>query len=77
MIEQGLIKLAFDAKEHLPQLNDLAVRYSDRSPDFADLCLVRMSELHPKHSMITVDGDFRVYRRNKRELIPLICPKGV
>jgi len=77
MIEQGLIKLAFDAKEHLPQLNDLAVRYSDRSPDFADLCLVRMSELHPKHSVITVDGDFRVYRRNKRELIPLICPKGV
>jgi predicted nucleic acid-binding protein len=77
MIEQGLIKLAFDAKEHLPQLNGLSVRYSDRSPDFADLCLVRMSELHSKHSVITVDGDFRVYRRNKREIIPLICPKGI
>lgn len=77
MIEQGLIKLAFDAEEHLPQLNEFAHRYADRSPDFADLCLVRMSELYPKHSVITVDGDFRVYRRNKRELIPLICPKGV
>lgn len=77
MIEQGLIKLAFDAGEHLPQLNQLASRYADRSPDFADLCLVRMSELHPKHSVITVDGDFRVYRRNKRDVIPLICPQGV
>jgi hypothetical protein len=77
MIEQGLIKLAFDADEHLPHLNQLASRYADRSPDFADLCLVRMSELYPKHSVITLDGDFRVYRRNKRDVIPLICPQGV
>jgi hypothetical protein len=34
-----------------------------------------MSELFPKHPVITVDReDFRVYRRNKRETIPLICP---
>jgi hypothetical protein len=37
--------------------------------------LIRMSELHPHHVVITVDeGDFRVYRRNKREAIPLLCP---
>jgi hypothetical protein len=41
----------------------------------ADLCLIRMSELNPRHFVITVDRtDFRVYRRNKREMIPLICP---
>ena len=77
MIEHGLIKLAFEANEHLPHLHDLAKRYSDRTPDFADLCLVRMSELHPRHSVITVDGDFRIYRRNKRDMIPLICPKSI
>jgi hypothetical protein len=34
-----------------------------------------MSELHPRHSVITVDReDFRPYRRNKREAIPLVCP---
>jgi hypothetical protein len=38
---------------------------------------VRLSELHPNHAVITVDrDDFRVYRRNKREVIPLISPKG-
>jgi predicted nucleic acid-binding protein len=76
MIEEDLIRLAFDCDDHLPQLAALAKRYRDRKPDLADLCLIRMSELHPKHSVLTVDKDFRVYRRNKREVIPLIAPPG-
>lgn len=75
MIGDGLIALAFDCRDHLSQLAALASRYSDRQPDLADLCLIRMSELYPRHSVITVDrDDFRVYRKNKRETIPLICP---
>lgn len=75
MIRDGMIALAFDCQDHLPQLTALADRYSDRQPDLADLCLIRMSELFPKHSVITIDReDFRVYRRNKRESIPVICP---
>jgi predicted nucleic acid-binding protein len=75
MIREGLIRLAFDCNEHIPQLSALAQRYRERKPDLADLCLVRMSELHPGHSVITVDrDDFRIYRRNKREIIPLVCP---
>ncbi len=77
MLQEDLVALAFDCREHLPQLMALAERYADRHPDLADLCLIRMSELHPRHSVITVDrSDFRVYRRNKREAIPLICPPG-
>jgi predicted nucleic acid-binding protein len=74
MISEELIRLPFNCNEHLPQLAALAKRYKDRKPDLADLCLIRMSELHPKHSVITVDEDFRVYRRNKREVIPMISP---
>jgi len=75
MIRDGLVTIAFDCKAHLEPLSALAERYQDRNPDLADLCLIRMSELYPKHSVLTVDKkDFRVYRRNKREVIPLICP---
>ncbi|MDQ3622365.1 MAG: pilus assembly protein [Verrucomicrobiota bacterium] len=75
MIEEGLAALSFDANEHLPHLRALARRYAARKPDFADLCLVRMSELSPGHSVVTIDRqDFAVYRRNKREVIPLVCP---
>jgi len=77
LLARDLITLDFGCAEHLSQLESLAKRYGDRKPDLADLCLIRMSELHPKHSVVTIDGDFRVYRRNKREVIPLICPPDV
>lgn len=75
MVSEGLVSIAFACEDHLPQLAALAKRYADRTPDLADLCLIRMSELFPRHSVITVDRtDFRVFRRNKREAIPLISP---
>jgi len=75
MIEDELVDLAFDCRDHLEHLVTLARRYADRRPDLADLCLIRMSELYPRHSIITVDvDDFRIYRRNNRETIPLISP---
>jgi len=75
MLKDGMLRLAFDVTRHLEDLQDLARRYADRRPDLADLCLIRMSELYPKHAVITVDeADFRVYRRHKREVIPTICP---
>ncbi len=74
MLTRGAIRVAFDCTSQLEPLHDLAERYADRRPDLADLCLIRMSELYPRHTVITVDDDFRVYRRNKREAIPLLSP---
>jgi len=74
MLRDNVVRVAFDRESHLDALHDLAVRYADRHPDLADLCLIRMSELYPRHVLITTDNDFRVYRRNKREAIPLLCP---
>lgn len=77
LVDHGLVSVAFNCSEHLPQLEALAKRYADRKPDLADLCLIRMSELHLKHRVITIDSDFRIYRRNKRDTIPVICPPDV
>jgi len=75
MLQREALRISFDCSSNLAQLQDLAARYADRHPDLADLCLIRMSELYPRHFVVTVDeADFRVYRRNKREVIPLICP---
>jgi predicted nucleic acid-binding protein len=75
LVSQQLVELAFECNKHIAQLAALAKRYSDRNPDLADLCLIRMSELYPRHKVITTDReDFSVYRRNKREFIPLVCP---
>ena len=75
LVQDGMVRLAFDIAQHLTTIHDLAIRYADRRPDLADLCLIRMSELYPRHRVVTVDEeDFRIYRRNKREAIPLLCP---
>ncbi|HUK25667.1 MAG TPA: hypothetical protein VLV49_13880 [Terriglobales bacterium] len=75
LLRDGMLRVAFDCGRHIEKLYQLARRYEDRHPDLADLCLIRMSELYPHHLVITVDeADFHVYRRNKREVIPTLCP---
>jgi len=74
-IREGLVRPAFVIGDHVARLAELAARYADRSPGLADLCLIRLSELHPRHAVITTDlADFGVYRRGRREAIPLIHP---
>jgi len=75
LVQEVFLQLAFDLRGNLNEVLDLAERYRDRSPDLADLCLIRMSELYERLPVFTVDEkDFRVYRRNKRDVIPIICP---
>ena len=78
LVKDEMLRLAFDFNRNLTPLEELAVRYRDRQPDLADLCLIRMSELFPKHPVLTIDvADFRIYRRNKREAIPIISPPNL
>ena len=75
LLEDGMLRVGFEMAKHQQRLAQLARRYEDRHPDLADLCLIRLSELFPRHTVITVDEeDFRIYRRNNRETIPILCP---
>lgn len=75
LVRDGFLKVAFDLSKNFEQVRELADRYQDRTPDLADLCLIRMSEIYGNLPVLTVDeSDFRVYRRNKREVIPIVCP---
>ena len=56
-------------------LSALASKYADRPMALADSCLVRMSELHSKCRIWTVDrNDFLTYRRMGRRTIPCEFP---
>jgi len=74
-VTEGLVRPALVLGDNLPLVAELARRYAERQPDLADLCLIRLSELYPRHPVVTTDvGDFSVYRRGHREAIPLIHP---
>ncbi len=73
-LADGRLELPFTVREHHSLVHELMARYASVPMSFADACLVRMSELWPEAPVFTLDSDFRVYRRNKRQSLPLICP---
>jgi predicted nucleic acid-binding protein len=75
MIQSGEIILTFDLSEQTASVLSLLKKYGDRDMDLADACIVRMTELMRDCRVLTLDrADFAVYRRNGRDLIPLIAP---
>ena len=75
MIQAQEIVLAFDLSEQPASVLSLLKKYADRDMDLADACIVRMTELMRDCQVVTLDrADFAVYRRNGRDLIPLIAP---
>jgi predicted nucleic acid-binding protein len=74
MMQEDLIRLAFNLDEHLAAVTRLITKYHDVPMSLADASLVRMSELHDRASIFTLDTDFKRYRRHGRQAIPLIYP---
>jgi uncharacterized protein len=75
MIAAEEILLSFDLAEQTAGVLALLRKYADREMDLADACIVRMTELMRDSRVVTLDrADFAVYRRNGRDLIPIIAP---
>ncbi len=74
LFREGVVLLGFDLDDHFDAVARLLAKYADVRMSLADACLVRMSELHSTARVFTLDADFRLYRRNGRQTIPLIYP---
>jgi predicted nucleic acid-binding protein len=74
LIENGALSVAFRLDEHVGALRKLLQKYRDTPMSLADACLVRMSEIHGRHAVLTLDSDFLVYRKGGRASLPLIYP---
>jgi uncharacterized protein len=77
LFERGVVRLAFDLDEHFSEVSMLMERYDNVPMSLADACLVRMSELVSDSVVLTLDAGFRIYRRHKRQKIPLLIPSDV
>jgi uncharacterized protein len=74
LIRNGALSVAFRIDEHVDALRKLLQKYKDVPMSLADACIVRMSEIHDRHAVLTLDSDFLVYRKHGRALLPLIHP---
>lgn len=66
--------LAVAAPDYADRIPDLLDKYQDLPTSLADASLVALSEACPRAPLLTFDGDFKVYRRRDRTMIPLRIP---
>lgn len=76
MISRGVLQIDFSLFDEVESIKSAMKKYKDLPMDFADACLVQMSELIESSTVFTVDSDFRIYRKNKKKEIPLIIPQN-
>ena len=73
-LRRGVIRSGLRLDSEFESIASLMRRYASVPMDLADACLVRMSELHRDCRVLTTDGDFTVYRRFGRQVIPVVAP---
>lgn len=74
MVAESLIALPFRLDAEAERVQRLLARYADLPASLADVCLVRMAEIETGSAVLTLDGDFRVYRMHGRQVIPVLLP---
>ena len=74
LLERGIVRVEFCFADHRAETLRLIRRYNDSPMSFADACLVRMAEMIADAAIFTTDSDFRTYRKNGRQAIPLLIP---
>ena len=76
LLASDVVQIDFRMSAEIDAIRALMRKFASVPMSLADACLVRMSELDAQTTIVTLDGDFRVYRRNKRQVIPTIMPRG-
>ncbi|WP_017719821.1 type II toxin-antitoxin system VapC family toxin [Kamptonema formosum] len=77
LVNTGVIQIPFRLSEESASIAELLTRYQSVPMSLADACLVRMAELYSGSLLFTLDSDFRIYRKNRNEMIAVIMPEDV
>jgi predicted nucleic acid-binding protein len=77
LVRAGVLKLTFDTGYNIGRIFALMDKYEDLPMDFADACLVVMTEEEKDSLLVTLDKkDFSVFRRHGRDIIPILSPNS-
>lgn len=74
LVARGVVRVDFRVATEIEPVLDLIRRFRTVPMSLADACLVRMTELEPRSAVLTLDSDFSIYRRNRRQVVPTISP---
>ena len=77
MLADQLIQIPWQLGQELSPVRELLQKYQSVPLSLADACLVRMAEQYAESTIFTIDSDFRIYRMNRNQAIPVIIPEGM
>lgn len=77
LLERRLLAIPFRLNDEFAAIRILLNKYKEVPMSLADGCLVRMAEQVSDSIILTFDGDFKIYRKNKRNVIPTIMPDDI
>ena len=74
LVGRGILDVSFRLSEESAAISRLLKKYQDVPMSLADGCIVRLAERHARGVVFTLDNDFSIYRKNGRQLIPILAP---
>jgi len=74
LLEREILQIDFHLDAETAPVRALMKKFANVPMSLADAALVRMTELQPRSVVMTLDDDFRVYRRSRRQPVPTITP---
>lgn len=74
LVSRGVLAVDFCLVSNLEAVRKHMAKYASVPMSLADACLVRMTELDERAVVVTMDSDFRIYRRNSRQAVPVVMP---
>jgi predicted nucleic acid-binding protein len=69
MVEAGVVRPCLHLEKEGAPIRTLMDKFSNVPMSLADACLVRMTEIYHGSSVLTLDSDFSIYRKNGNESI--------
>jgi len=73
MLADGRLRASPVLSQQPQRVGELLAKYPEM--DAGDATLVVLSEMFPRAKLITLDQDFRRYRRLRNQAIPLVMPE--
>jgi len=74
LVARGIVRSDFHVMAEVDAVRALVKKFASVPMSLADACLVRMTELDQRSVVLTLDSDFKIYRRNKRQVVPTLMP---
>ena len=77
LFERKVLYSTFVLQNEYSAIGTLLNKYARTPMALADACLVQMAETNSNATVFTLDGDFLIYRKANRQIIPVIIPEKI